>query len=605
MQRGSEDSRTLPFRLALSHREKVRALTAHCDRDLADGTIDQARCDALRGFYTGQAALAEAAVARLRDKQRKAVADLERQLMELQMDQARLARSVAEKKRTPEQANEANRELMHRAQAINGEIAERRGLIDATATEDLGGFIDLPLDRYTRQSGPPTPPLPTADRILAFTIPFVACASVFLPWLAIGERAATLLHIGDLLASPEAGQAAPGVLFRFLWVLLVFLPLAALPIAASRNRHGAGWGLLALGIALMAGAAAPALGVARHAPELKTLDQLIGALRAGTAGYGGTGVVLIILGARRLISPDASLRTRLRGALILATAIAVMFIVGRLVLSLVPSGASAEFKVRLTDPDRGVVLVTGHNNGQRPLTVRVPWPEQGPTDAERRDAAHSYGIQVYVREQGRDTFQLLPFTVDAWRSRGAKIWENETVTAGAGMSRQLEMDARVLKKNARDAEAFRIDVTRADGTVVATFDAPFPENFASPAPARPQRPPTVTPTVPEIQPPPVPEPAETEPETVGPPKPSVAKPVTTVQYSGKMGEKVAVKVRYPSGQPAKKGLLVLGDEVTGGWTLEAITRDPDAITLKQSAGGRTLTIPLGEEKPLPLRGNAE
>jgi hypothetical protein len=136
------------FILALSHREKARGLVAEAEQAAAAGALDPERHAALRDFYAKHLGDAEARLARLQDRERRKLGSLEHQLRATINDQARLVDRAVAGKVTPEKANALNRQYQQEIAGLESAIEATESLLNATHSQDLGGFVDLPLEEY-------------------------------------------------------------------------------------------------------------------------------------------------------------------------------------------------------------------------------------------------------------------------------------------------------------------------------------------------------------------------------------------------------------------------------------------------------------------------
>lgn len=147
------------FLLALSHREKARALMAEADHAAANGTLDPERYAALRDFYTTHLQHAESRLAQLQDRERRKLSSLQHQLRATINDQARLVDRAVAGKITAEKANALNRQYQDEIANLENAIDATESLLNATHSSELGGVIDLPLEEYNTISHVPITPV--------------------------------------------------------------------------------------------------------------------------------------------------------------------------------------------------------------------------------------------------------------------------------------------------------------------------------------------------------------------------------------------------------------------------------------------------------------
>jgi hypothetical protein len=149
------------FVLALSHREKARAMMAEAEQAQAAGRLDAARYTALRDFYAKHLQDAESHLARLQEQERRRLDSLEHQLRATINEQARLVDRAMAGEVAPAKANELNRGFQHEIAALEGRIEASRQVLSATHAADLGPFVDRPLDDY---AAPASQIAPLLDR---------------------------------------------------------------------------------------------------------------------------------------------------------------------------------------------------------------------------------------------------------------------------------------------------------------------------------------------------------------------------------------------------------------------------------------------------------
>lgn len=147
------------FLLALSHREKTRALMAEADRSAADGVLDAERHAALRDFYTKHLHAAESRLNQLQDRERRKLSSLEHQLRATINNRARLVDRAVAGKVTAQKANTLNRQYEDEIGNLENAIDATQSLLNATHSAELGGLIDLPLEEYAAAPELPVSPV--------------------------------------------------------------------------------------------------------------------------------------------------------------------------------------------------------------------------------------------------------------------------------------------------------------------------------------------------------------------------------------------------------------------------------------------------------------
>jgi len=137
-----------PLQLTLSHREKAQAACAECARLLSGGEVDQRQYDALRKDCERHVERAEAAIANVKKTIEGECIRLAEQLRQALDEKQRLLAGLAAQRVSQEEAHKTGRRLSLRIEGIRASISELNALHAARTSEDVGGFIDLPLDRY-------------------------------------------------------------------------------------------------------------------------------------------------------------------------------------------------------------------------------------------------------------------------------------------------------------------------------------------------------------------------------------------------------------------------------------------------------------------------
>ncbi|MCP4643752.1 MAG: hypothetical protein GY851_25125 [bacterium] len=452
----------LPLRLALSHRRKARSLAAQCERAYAAGSLPETRHKTLHHLYSEQLALAESTVARIREEQRAQVGDLDRRLRRLQLEQAQLSRQLMTGGLPPRRANIQNRRLVGAAHDIEAVIENRRRILAADDPDDLGGFIDLPLEEYLKPL-PYTSAKPSApEQVTAFVVVLVAGFAVFLPWAYDGDRALSLLELGPRLSEVSLARSLPDLLFRILWVLYLLAPLAAFPLASLHHRRGSGWGVMSVGgLVLLAGLLPPVL----LAPTLAEPPAgLTDTVRLGSLLYAAGGVALIVLGARRLAPGATPIRSSLRTALGFGGSLLVIYALVTAALVALPSTPRLQCGVAMTGPANGFVRISCKNAGDGAAYLLIPSrPNQEMEPAvSRRSPASVYGFDIEIREPGSSAFRLLPVSEGMWQARGVPVRGADPIQLDAGLTINIDFDLHALQQAGYDARALRIRVTRGD-----------------------------------------------------------------------------------------------------------------------------------------------
>ncbi|HOZ49870.1 MAG TPA: hypothetical protein PLO37_20905 [Candidatus Hydrogenedentes bacterium] len=150
------------FQLALSYREQVKKAIegrAHAHSSSPVSFPDAASCT--RHFEAAKAELT-----RLREALREESPRLAAHLRDALADQTRLETSVREGRTSRQAAREMGRHINTTIEALRRALAELNALNAARTAEEVGGFIDLPLDAYApaTEGKTPVPQTPSAKR---------------------------------------------------------------------------------------------------------------------------------------------------------------------------------------------------------------------------------------------------------------------------------------------------------------------------------------------------------------------------------------------------------------------------------------------------------
>ncbi|MBN2310030.1 MAG: hypothetical protein JXR94_13740 [Candidatus Hydrogenedentes bacterium] len=596
------------LRLALSHRQKARVLQEQCERAGAEGSMPLSRQSALRRLYTEQLALAESTIARLREAQRQQIADLSRGIRKAQIEEARLSKQASSGEIAPAKANEIHRRLVREADALEARIAECRAVIAADAPEELGGFIDLPMEGYLKP-GTARPARPAGRaKVLATLFSIAIALTVFVPWVSYESRPYSLYRLGAVLTQEGIGpDLAPPVVGR-VWVLYMLLPLVAVPFAVRRGRRGTGWGLVLVGALIVAGGLAPPLIVgAADASAPESLGGMLGAFRIGALAYCAGGLAFIIAGARRFSPRFTSLRASTQGALAFGAAVAAILVLSVLILAVAPGRIALQFDAEL-DASGETVRIRCTNRGHKEVGLCVPWPEEGQAPGQWPGGRRSvYGLEVHVRERGKDAFQLFPSTEGLWAAQGVPIRGSGRVAILGGATREIVFDLQGVAAAGADAEAIRLVLVRGDGRAVDSFETPVEQAAApaAPTPAPTGLPRPSAPAAPSsgaaVAAPGAPQPVPRQSAPEPPPAPEEPRrPALTVRFAGSVGDKVAFTIAYSATGERERVFLKPGDAIAAGWRLDSVDALTGAATLRHPGSGRTVRLLRGATESLPL-----
>lgn len=594
--RASPDPK-LPFRLALSHREKANAALSRADRSYSKGEIDETQHANLRADYERERKLADRAVERLMGTERARLESLEAQRRTALEERLHLTERVAAGKLTARAANDENRRLTQRLAQIDEMLASCRELLDARTSEQAGGFIDLPFEGYRRaetesiSGGGPRVSIESSrdgsrDWLIAMVIALVASLAVFLPWVTVGGDSRSLLGAGGALTRFTSQAGAFRFLSQSAWILYVAVPYAGVFLGSRKGLSG-GWGLLLIGVAMLAGAVVPGLLVATATIRPSAYVDLPSMIHVGPLIYVACGVALVVQGAVRVSPANDSLRHATFVSLALVGVLAGISLIVVLALHFLAADVRIHFEALIEPSSRDRVLLTFRNEGTGMAQVYVPWPDAFTADRRVRSGS-AVGLRLYVKERGDDGFRLAPYSKAVWTSAGAPVPESASFDLNAGLTIQSVLDLRQLSVLGVDAETIRLQLTRADGDLISEVDIPLGGRYLSPLPEDRQPTPSAvradrpsTPHTPNVhresqtgQPPPV--------------------PPLFVAFTGTVGGRAVVQIHDHESSRVEDIVVAIGNELRSGWIVDSMSRQPASLTLTHAATGARVQLPRGE-----------
>jgi len=146
------------LRCALSYREKAL-------REAARAEDEPARFGA-----QSHAREAERLLAGARDEVSREAAKAKRRLADALAQQEDLFRKAEIGAVPPRKANKTNRRLVKKIERLRGEADELNHCLNAVASEEAGGFVDMPLGRYLRAVKRPVPRVPVVPSPAGFVV---------------------------------------------------------------------------------------------------------------------------------------------------------------------------------------------------------------------------------------------------------------------------------------------------------------------------------------------------------------------------------------------------------------------------------------------------
>ncbi len=143
------------FRLALSYLERVEAEVDKWSRLRDAKKLDRTRYDAVKAHYESHLRKARRLVDAFRRDAQHKLPSVEEALREHRRSQKKLMEDAAAGRLDPHKANAKNRTLVPAIHTLEQQAAELRLIAEADSADALGGRVDLPLDDYDKQIGPP------------------------------------------------------------------------------------------------------------------------------------------------------------------------------------------------------------------------------------------------------------------------------------------------------------------------------------------------------------------------------------------------------------------------------------------------------------------
>ena len=560
----------------------------------AAGKLGKEQFASLRQFYEDQRAIGDATLARLRDKERTRLDRLEAELAGLRRQLEQVEQEAAGNDDARERAAHARRFLSEGIRNAEEHCKASRLLLDAHRAKELGGFIDLSLERYNQPPDRDRPSASNVERLLAYVIPLVAGVAVFFPWLSYGGQARPLINIVPLFVDLGiCAQPAPATV-RLISIPYVLLPILAVPWAALRDPWRGGWGLLTVGLWVLAAALLPIAIVGTRASTVMSFGEVVAGLRVGQWLYCAAGLGLLVLGARALDRANPSIRAQWMGLVAVGGVTLALFLLAVNSIAGRPGNTRVHFEASQGDGSPGTVELVCSNFGMTPISIYAPRPESETTDGLSRDPQRWYGVSLLVREAGDDSYKLLSSVESAWTAQDRIAQSNEPYAVGPGVALVLYLDGRLVRQVLPAARGMKLEVARGDGAIVFTFESELPEQLAAP-PTKSILPEQVTGT---ISPPPQDQEAMTgssadiEPQ-VADVVPSPAQ--TVVVLRGVIGNQAVLEIRTTPGQSGEEGLFGEGTTVIGDWELQSVMLSPASAILRNKSTGRRVTVARGGE----------
>lgn len=151
----SGSDRLEAFRLALSYLERVEGELAKWDRLRATNQLDRTRFDSVKARYQAHHRKARRIVEAFRADVQQELPVLEHSLRQLRRTQKKLVAAAAGGEVDAQKINEQNRRLTQQIHDAEQRLAEAQLIAGAASPDVLGGHVELPLEEYEKQIGPP------------------------------------------------------------------------------------------------------------------------------------------------------------------------------------------------------------------------------------------------------------------------------------------------------------------------------------------------------------------------------------------------------------------------------------------------------------------
>ncbi|MCH8204227.1 MAG: hypothetical protein IID09_03640 [Candidatus Hydrogenedentes bacterium] len=198
-----------PFRLALSYLEKVEGDLAKWEEVRAARKTDVTTFDHVRASYSAHRKRAGQVVEELRMRAGEDIVPLEEELREQNRERRKMIEEASAGRIPPEKANERNGEFARLIGDLEERLTTARAIVEAETTEDIGGFIPLPIEEYEKKLLPPKGPekkkaleLGSPGRSAAVVAGLLAIVVVGYVYLAMGGGARASFAAERLASDP-------------------------------------------------------------------------------------------------------------------------------------------------------------------------------------------------------------------------------------------------------------------------------------------------------------------------------------------------------------------------------------------------------------------
>lgn len=127
------------------------------------------------------------------------------------------------------------------------------------------------------------------------------------------------------------------------------------------------------------------------------------------------------------------------------------------------------FTISLEDNQR-IIRTVCENTGNRNVRIVIPWENGIPSDGSPPSRHGSlFGVLVYVKEDNKPEFQILPETPEMWEVGGNEHRSGASISLRPGERVYFTLNTLDVRKSGVDLDEIRLDYTRYGGRVVKRF----------------------------------------------------------------------------------------------------------------------------------------
>lgn len=452
---------------AISCRDKCSALIRQANAQSRAGEIDGETRAKLVRAYTAHALTAEAALRSLRRRLQTEIQGLSRKKSGLHSEQLRIQAAARQGKSDAARLNESHRVVTAKIDELDRTLEELKVILAARHAKETGGFIEMPLDAYLR--GIPTeliePPttFPVWPRWAGAASAMLALVALFLPWLRAGGVTGTLVGIGLPLQAAGAFQEPLPAVLSWLWVLYALVPmLIAAGVSWRWKPQYAAWAAIAGSLVVMAAAFMPLSMLLVRGGF--SVVYIVRGLQPGMLLYLSAGFALLVTGAK--MRDTVKRRTRDGWRALLATVVVALLAVGAVLVGGVLMPKAGRVEIACTwQPRVEAVRIVVENPGRREAAIVLPWPTEGRAALDLDGGARVYGVILWVRMEGEETYQRVSDATGVWNAEGASQDSVKTIPLAPGLSAEISLDSRRLSDEFAGLNAIRLDFVDGKGNV--------------------------------------------------------------------------------------------------------------------------------------------